>query len=304
VLRALALLVCGVLAACAAPRGHLSAEAVPEAAIDDVPFFAQEEKHCGPASLAMVLAWSGLDITPTDTAPLLLTPERGGTFQHDLIAGARRYGRLAVELDQPADLLPEIAAGNPVLVLQNLGLGWYPVWHYAVATGYDLSAGELVLHSGRDRRRVMSLGTFERTWARAGHWGVVVLPPERLPASGHERQLLEAAADLERAEEPDAAAAAYSAILERWPMSEGALIGLGNASYARGDVAAAEHALRRATLLHPGAAAAWNNLAHVLLERGFARQAMAAARTAVALGGPHVARSRATLREIVGPTAG
>jgi tetratricopeptide (TPR) repeat protein len=303
-LRALALLACGALAACATPRENLPAGLAPEATTGAVPFFAQEEKYCGPASLAMVLAWSGLDVAPADTAPLLFTPERGGTFQHELLAGARRYGRLAIELDQPADLLAEVAAGNPVLVLQNLGLGWYPVWHYAVVTGYDLPAGELVLHSGRDRNRVMSFETFERTWARAGQWGLVVLPPARLPASGRERQLLEAAAGLERADRPGAAATAYSAILGRWPLSQGALIGLGNASYAMGDLEVAERALRRATLLHPEGAAAWNNLAHVLAERGSDRQAMAAARTAVALGGPHLAQSRATLREIVAPADG
>jgi tetratricopeptide (TPR) repeat protein len=303
-LRALALLTCGALAACAGQRANIPAGPVPEAAVGEVPFFAQQDKYCGPASLAMVLAWSGLDVAPVDTAPLLFTPERGGTFQHDLLSGARRYGRLAIELERPADLLAEIAAGNPVLVLQNLGLGWYPVWHYAVVTGYDLPAGELVLHSGRDRNRVMSFDTFERTWARAGQWGLVVLPPARLPASGRHDQLLEAAAGLERAEQPAAAAIAYAAILERWPLSRGALIGLGNASYAMGDLEAAEKALRRATLLHPEAAAAWNNLAHVLAERGSDRQATAAARTAVALGGPHLAQSRATLREIVAPADG
>lgn len=298
-LRALALLACGALAACASPRASIPAGAVPQAAIvDGVPFFAQEDKHCGPAALAMVLAWSGLDVAPFDTAPLLFTPARGGTFQHDLLAGARRYGRLAVAIEQPSDLLAEVAAGHPVLVLQNLGLGWHPVWHYAVVIGYDLPARELVLHSGRERDRVMSLDTFERTWARAGQWGLVILPPGQLPASGEEHRVIETAAGLERAGQPDAAIAAYSAILERWPMSEGALIGLGNARYASGDLEGAELALRRATLLHPDAAAAWNNLAHVLAERGLREQALVAARTAVALGGPHAGQSRATLREV------
>lgn len=223
-LRALALLACGALAACASPRTSIPAGAVPQAAaVDGVPFFAREDKHCGPAALAMVLAWSGLEIAPPDVAPLLFTPERGGTFQHDLLAGARRHGRLAAEIEQPSDLLTEVAAGNPVLVLQNLGLGWHPVWHYAVLTGYDLPPRQLVLHSGRERDRVMSLDTFEHTWARAGQWGLVVLPPGRLPASAEEHQVLEAAAGLERAGQPGAAIATYSAILERWPMSEGAL---------------------------------------------------------------------------------
>ena len=47
-----------------------------------------------------------------------------------------------------ADLLQEVAAGHPVIVLQNLGLEWIPVWHYSVVIGYDLSRGQLVLRSG------------------------------------------------------------------------------------------------------------------------------------------------------------
>lgn len=296
--RALALLICCALGACATPAPDLTGQP-PRAEVAAVPFYPQEDKHCGPAALAMVLAWSGSEATPADTASLVFTPGPGGTFQHDLLSGARRYGRLAVEIERPADLLAEVAAGHPVLVLQNLGLSWYPVWHYAVVIGYDLPAGEIVLHSGRQKRRTMSLETFQRTWTRAGGWGLVVLPPDRLPAKAGEAQVVEAAAGLERAGDLAAAAAAYAAILERWPMSEGATIGLGNTRYAEHDLAGAEAAFRRATLLHPEAAPAWNNLAHVLAERGLQERALVAARKAVALGGRHAATSRATLEEIV-----
>jgi len=58
-----------------------------------------------------------------------------------MIAAARRNGFVAIELaPNLSDLLAEIAAGNPVVVLQNLALDWYPAWHYAVAIGYDLKA--------------------------------------------------------------------------------------------------------------------------------------------------------------------
>jgi hypothetical protein len=38
--------------------------------------------------------------------------------------------------------LREVAAGNPVLVLQNLSFAWAPVWHYAVVMGYDADAAQ------------------------------------------------------------------------------------------------------------------------------------------------------------------
>jgi hypothetical protein len=49
-------------------------------------------------------------------------------------------------------LAAELAAGRPVLVLQNLGLERAPVWHYAVVDGID--QGDVILRSGTQQRRV------------------------------------------------------------------------------------------------------------------------------------------------------
>jgi len=54
----------------------------------------------------------------------------------------------------------------------------------------------------------------------------------------------------------------------------------------------------RATQEHPEAAAAFNNLAQVLSERGKLEAALAAAERAVSLGGPLLATTQATLDEI------
>jgi tetratricopeptide (TPR) repeat protein len=195
--------------------------------------------------------------------------------------------------------MAELAAGHPVLVLQNLGLDWWPQWHYAVAVGYDRERGDLLLHSGLEARQWMALSTFERTWARADHWALVILPPARLPATADEPATLRAAAALEQVGHADAAATAYQTILERWPDSLGALMGLGNARYALGDLSGAEVAFRSATINHPRAAAGWNNLAQVLAERGERAPALDAARRAVELGGPLAETYRTTLESIV-----
>jgi hypothetical protein len=272
----------------------------PRAEVNGVPFFPQDKYYCGPAALAMVLSWSGPPVTQEEIAAQVYTPGRAGTLQSDIVAGARRHGRLAVPVTRLSDLVAELAAGHPVVVFQNLGLGWYAVWHYAVAIGYDLSAGDLILHSGLDARRALPLATFERTWARADHWGLVVLPPQQLPASADEVAVLRAAAGLEQTGKTHAAASAYAAIAERWPDSFEAWIGLGNAAYAAGDLEAAENAFRTATERHPEAGAAWNNLAHVLGENGRRPEAIDAAERAVRIGGPDAATYRATLREISG----
>jgi tetratricopeptide (TPR) repeat protein len=298
----LAVLAAASLAGCATPAAVERAErrsALPDRAeVAGVPFEPQDELYCGPAALAMALSWSGPRVTQAELAPAVFTPGRAGTLQADLVAAARGHGRLAVPVAELGDLLTELAAGHPVLVLQNLALDWWPVWHYAVAVGYDRVAGDLVLRSGPEARHEVALATFERTWARAGHWGLVILPPDLLPASAGETAVVHAAAALERTDRLAAARVAYDAILERWPDSRGALLGRGNVRYAEGDLDGAERAFRRAVATDPGSGAAWNNLAQVLLERDRPDAALEAARRAVELGGPLAGTYRTTLRQI------
>ncbi|MGH6918143.1 MAG: PA2778 family cysteine peptidase, partial [Geminicoccaceae bacterium] len=216
-LRSLAVAALGLLAACATPQiPQLGQVGLPaRAEVASVPFHPQTENACGPAALAMVLGWSGVAARPEDVAGQVLTPGREGSLGHDLVAAARRANRLAVPVHGLEPLLAELAAGHPVLVLQNLGLDWYPQWHYAVAIGYDLEAGTLTLRSGQEAGQVMPLATFARTWQRAEQWALVVLPPDRLPATADATVVVQAAAGLEQAGRYEAAAAAYAAALGR-----------------------------------------------------------------------------------------
>ena len=297
-------LILWALVGCATPQADRLLDAPtalpPRAEVAGVPFFPQEKYYCGPAALATVLSWSGLPVTQDEIGAQVYTSGREGTLRSDVVAAARRNGRLAVPVVRLPDLAAELAAGHPVLVFQNLGLGWLPVWHYAVAVGYDLTSGDLVLRSGLDSRRVMPLRTFERTWARGDHWGLVILPPGELPVAADEITVLRAATGLEQAGKFPDAVVAYAAIAERWPGSLEAWIGLGNAAYAAGDLDEAEAAFRTATDRDPNAAAAWNNLAHVLGQEGRRGEAVAAAQRAVRLGGPNAMTYRATLREVAG----
>lgn len=269
------------------------------AAVTDVPFFPQKKYYCGPAATAMTLAWSGLPVTQEEMAEQVYTPGREGTLQPDVIAAMRRNGRLAVPVDSLRELLGEIAAGRPVLVFQNLGLEIYPRWHFAVAIGYDLDAGELIMHTGPWDNRPVALRTFEHTWRRGGYWALVVLKPGEMPIAAEEIEVVRAAAGLERVSRHADAGKAYEAILRRWPQSFPAWMGLGNVRYATKDLAGAEEAWRGAIAADPEISApAWNNLAYVLQALGRRREAIEAAEYAVELGDPDDPNYRATLEEI------
>ncbi len=296
VLMAGALALSGCLSGCASvwrPPQTAALEADPAAVqraglpeqveLTALPFFpltdAAQARHCGPQALATVLQPLGLPADlPTLTQAVYL-PERGGSLQIEMLAAARRSGALAVQLPGRLDaLLLELAAGHPVVVLQNLGLNWgeslarrlgitaLARWHYAVVVGYDRERHELILRSGNEARQVLPWSTFEYTWARGGHWAMAVLPPDELPLTGTQASAIDAALGLERVAPPATAVTAWRTVLARWPLNLTAAIGLGNSLYANGQIDEAARAWSDAARRHDSAVA-WNNLAQLELAR-------------------------------------
>lgn len=264
----------------------------------EVPFYAQDQYQCGPAALAMVLGSVGVKRNPEQLEEEVYLPGRQGSLQPEMLGAARRAGLLPYRLEAlPNALLREVAAGNPVVVLQNLRLDFLPQWHYAVVVGYDLTEGSIVLRSGRKRRLVMHIENFDHSWVKAERWAFVALPPDRLPATAREADFVAAAAALERVS-PRNARRAYQTALTAWPKNLFARIAMGNVAYRLRELDAAQAEYRQATIDHPDAADAWNNLAQVLYEIGKLREAQEAATRAVVIGGPRLETYESTLATI------
>jgi tetratricopeptide (TPR) repeat protein len=320
--RAILALVLLGLTACATPTVPLAAlqsqwpaDLPTRAQINNLAFIAQEDYQCGPAALAMVAAHAGVQRDMATWVQQVYVPGRQGAFQIELLAASRRNGLPGFVIAPQIEIvLREVAAGHPVLVLQNLAFAWRPVWHFAVVTGYDKEQGNVTLHSGRTENMQMSLITFERTWARADRWAMLALPPAQLPAQLTYQTPLHPAdqpADtssidgyvaaivaLER-ENPGAAQTAYATVLKTWHGHPIALLGAGNTAYALGQRDAAQAAYRAAVQVDPRNGDAWNNLAQVLLDQGQREQALQAAQRAVATAGPRLAAYQALLHEIM-----
>ncbi|MBI3773827.1 MAG: PA2778 family cysteine peptidase [Gammaproteobacteria bacterium] len=296
-------LFCAMLAACATPPQTRQLQEIPPSLpphieLTETPFFPQEKYQCGPAALATVLAAQRIEVTPDQLVAAVYVPAKQGSLQVEMMAAARSYERLVYPLaPELTDLLSEVAGGNPVLVLQNVGLDWLPRWHYAVVVGYDLARGEIILRSGTYQRWVTPLSVFERTWQRSHHWAIVVVPPGRIPATAQPLTYLQAANDLETTGHAQAAYQAYQAATQRWPQHELGWMSLGNASYARGEYQSAIAAFRQAITLNNRQAAAWNNLAYALKATQCSAAAIQAVQCAVAIA-PDYPEYQQSLEEI------
>lgn len=247
----------------------------------DTPFFAQTELQCGPATLATLLQAIGRKVSPAELSPQLFVPERGGSLQIEMLAAPRRHDALAVRLPQRLEaLLRELAAGHPVGVMQNLGLDWAPMWHFAVLIGFDLDRGEAILRSGTTREQRLDLLTFERTWARAERWAIVVMPPGEVPRTAAATALRDACLGFERVAPAARATLAWEAAARAWPSDPVLGMGWGNALARAGRAEAAAQAFT-AVAEATDSAAAWNNLASIRLQQGRVLEARQAARRAL-----------------------
>lgn len=251
------------------PRVQLAQLEVAPAQLQGIPFHPQTEFHCGPASLAGVLGASGIDADPDQLAPQVYLPGREGSLQVELLGATRRAGRIPYVIErEPAAIAAELAAGRPVLVMQNLRTPRFPLWHYAVVTGVDPDDNRFVLNSGTEEAVEIGAPTFMRTWDWAQRWAFVVLAPGELPAAADALRYAEAVADFERVAGGEASEVAWRAALLRWPADHRPRLALGNLAYAGGRKGEAASLYLEGLKARPGDPVLSNNLATVLGELG------------------------------------
>jgi len=266
----------------------------------EVPFFAQTAYQCGPAALATVMDAAGAKVLPDDLVDQVYIPARRGSLQIEMLTTPRRHGLVGWQTPANFDaLLRELGAGRPVLVLQNLGIWPFDNWHYAVVVGFDYESGELYLRSGETARLALPFTIFEVTWRRSGYWAMVVVPPDKLPATATESGYLQSLLAFERVASPDASRDAWIAFLSRWPANVLASVALSNQYYRAREFENAESVLRPAAEKHPSSAELLNNLAQVLSDMGRNDEALALIDRAATLQGPFEAEIIATREGIL-----
>lgn len=245
--------------------------------LTDVPFHPQEKYQCGPASLATMLNTQGLSTDPEILKELVYLPGRRGSLQVELVAAARSHNMVAYPLEPDIEaLLAEVAAGNPVLVMQNLRFNWWPQWHFAVVMGFDPHHQTLILNTDTRQHYEMPYKVFHATWNRAERWALVILPPDELPATAEALPFLRAAHDLESTGHTLAAQRAYETAEQRWPDQPAPIMAQGNLAYDQRKPATATSHFLKVVNRFPDFPEGWNNLAYALSASSCPKQARAA----------------------------
>jgi len=265
-----------------------------EVELTQVPFFPQNEYQCGPAALAMAMSYAGVRLPPEALVDEVWLPSRHGSLQLEMLAAPRRHGLVSYRLAASySDLLREIAAGNPVVILQDAGF-FFTEWHYAVVNGFDYATGTIYLRSGLQPRQAMPFSYFERTWIAGKYWAMVVTPPERIAATASEDRWLESLLGLARGGDNAATVRGYRTALARWPDSLPAAVGLANHLHEAGKLEEAGDVLRSSLKRHPDSVVVMNNLAQTLSDQGRNSEALFLIRRADAAQSPFASEVRAT----------
>ncbi len=217
----------------------------------------------------------GASVSPAALSEHLFIPSVEGSLQVEMLAASRRQGYIPVRLSpEIQSLFDTVALGKPVLLLQNLATPGAPQWHYSVLVGYDLSSNKLILRSGTQQRKAMSLRSFLRTWDWGQRWAIVLLQPGEIIETLSQQDYFEALADIEQTDNLELAILAYSGALTHWPDSEFLWTGVGSTALQRGGLVESENAFRQLLKYHPDSVSGRNNLANILLAQGCSSQAL------------------------------
>jgi predicted double-glycine peptidase len=145
--------------------------------IEGVPFVKQTEYDCGPAALAAVLSFRGKAVDLERITASVYLRRLRGTLPMDLERYAKDEGfKTSSSAGTAAALKTAIVSNIPVICLLDLGFGFYRQPHFVTVIGFDDGNGLFIMHDGATPNRTMTYEDFEKKWARAGKWMIVIEP--------------------------------------------------------------------------------------------------------------------------------
>jgi len=141
--------------------------------IENVPFYPQTTYQCGPSSLAEVLNYWGVEVTPDEIAGEIYSKSARGTLSIDMVLYAQGRGLRANQYEgRMEDIRKNIDSGYPLIVLVDHGFSFYQVNHFMVVTGYNEHG--IIVNSGKDKNKFISEKDFMRSWEKTKFWTLLI----------------------------------------------------------------------------------------------------------------------------------
>jgi ABC-type bacteriocin/lantibiotic exporter with double-glycine peptidase domain len=161
------------LHSCAAVSNGNIPESRQNRIISNVPFYAQEDYQCGPASLAGVMNYWKIDVTPDGIAKEIYSKSAKGTLNIDMVIYPQKKGLFAEQYSgNMKDLKKNIDSGYPLVVLVDYGLWVFQSNHFMVVVGYNEDG--VIVNSGKDKGKFISEEDFIKTWEKTKFWTLLI----------------------------------------------------------------------------------------------------------------------------------
>ncbi len=141
--------------------------------ISSVPFFPAQDFQCGPSSLASVLNFLGLNITPEEIAKEIYSEGAKGTADFDMILYPMKKGLKSSHYKGSLnDLKEKIKENKPLIVMVDEGIWFYKKYHFMVVIGFDNTG--IIVYSGKNKDEKIDYETFMKKWEKTGFWTLIV----------------------------------------------------------------------------------------------------------------------------------
>ena len=141
--------------------------------IENVPFYPQSAYQCGPASLAGVLNYWGIKVTPEEIAGEIYSNSARGTLNIDMVLYVQRKGLKAIQYEgNIQDIRKNIDSGYPIIVFIDQGFSFYQANHFMVVIGYNEDG--VIVNSGKDREEFISEEDFLHSWKKTKFWTLLI----------------------------------------------------------------------------------------------------------------------------------
>ena len=141
--------------------------------INSVPFFPSEDFQCGPSSLATVLNFLGMEITPDEIAKDIYSKGARGTSDFDMIIFAQKRGFKAVQYTGSIeDIKEKIQADKPLIVMTDEGYWFYRKYDFMVVVGF--SDDFVIVNSATEMNKKIKIHDFLKKWRKTDFWTLLI----------------------------------------------------------------------------------------------------------------------------------